>query len=50
MKVSNALAGSITGVDNHSIPALGYVQLVRDFRGAIFAQQLRFWKALRWLA
>jgi len=24
--------------------------MVRDFRGAIFAQQLRFWKALRWLA
>lgn len=35
MKVSNALAGCIAGVDDHSIAALGDVQLVRNFRGGV---------------
>lgn len=35
VKMSNALAGCIAGIDHHSIAALGYVQLVRNFRGGI---------------
>ena len=35
VQVGNLLTGRVAGIDDHSIAALGYVQLVRNFRGGV---------------